>query len=478
MMESAHWKDGVDGWLRMNQDEESRALYDAQGIAAVRQIRLQRCGLRTLPANVVEELAKCATSLRVLDLAHNEIQSVPRQIGLLTSLTFFNLMANRIEELPPEIGELAQLENLGLKSNLLVRLPPTIGLLRQLKGLFLTDNRLVSLPDEICGLRALRKLQAADNRLERLPDKLAQCESLELVRLASNDIAELSPVIAHAPRLKWLTLSSNPLCASLSAGNEFAETLRARASTLTVVARSDVEIGDALGSGASGDVFIASLSKVWESGGPDGHERLCCKLFRAVVSPDGKKDDEIAVSACIDHPNITCVRALVRDIDSEIVGLIMNRIPDTTLADRPDFSSYLRSRWKADLGGFFSAACVLQVALQMADALQYLHEQLNVMHGDFYAHNIIFDRAASRAVLCDFGASFFYDRLATGGSTFETIEVKAYGLFLSELVERCLPAEKTLASMVGARRIADDAACAEQTNLTFRKIRMHLTNLL
>jgi serine/threonine protein kinase len=47
------------------------------------------------------------------------------------------------------------------------------------------------------------------------------------------------------------------------------------------------------------------------------------------------------------------------------------------------------------------------VLLDTASSLQYLHNELNVCHGDMYAHNCLMDKSG-HVVLCDFGASFVY----------------------------------------------------------------------
>jgi hypothetical protein len=54
--------------------------------------------------------------------------------------------------------------------------------------------------------------------------------------------------------------------------------------------------------------------------------------------------------------------------------------------------------------------------------------------GDVYAHNIMLE-GDSHAVLCDFGASFCYDR-AANGSFWEAMEVRAFGLFMQGLLQQ------------------------------------------
>jgi hypothetical protein len=70
----------------------------------------------------------------------------------------------------------------------------------------------------------------------------------------------------------------------------------------------------------------------------------------------------------------------------------------------------------------------------VASALAYLHS-LGIAHGDVYAHNIMPD-GHSRPVICDFGASFCYSVAGDPGRFFERMEVRAFGLFMGDVVAR------------------------------------------
>jgi serine/threonine protein kinase len=69
----------------------------------------------------------------------------------------------------------------------------------------------------------------------------------------------------------------------------------------------------------------------------------------------------------------------------------------------------------------------------VADALEHCHAQ-GVCHGDVYAHNVLRDEGGN-VTLCDFGASFSYD--TTKQAFFQAMEVRAYGLMLRDVADRC-----------------------------------------
>ena len=109
-----------------------------------------------------------------------------------------------------------------------------------------------------------------------------------------------------------------------------------------------------------------------------------------------------------------------------------------------------------------SPAHALVAAARLASALAHLHDDLGCAHGDFYAHNVLCDRATGKATLVDFGAAFFYRRrrgenAGAGGrgegehgrlpsssssSAFEAFEQRAFGIFLRELAEHGIEEEE------------------------------------
>jgi serine/threonine protein kinase len=79
---------------------------------------------------------------------------------------------------------------------------------------------------------------------------------------------------------------------------------------------------------------------------------------------------------------------------------------------------------------------VLDLAQGLAAAGEHLHAR-GILHGDFYAHNVLY-RPEGGCLLGDFGAASFYPPQPSGGANlFEALEVRSFGCLLGELLERC-----------------------------------------
>jgi hypothetical protein len=389
-------------------------------LAGTRRLKLA-CGLTEFP----REIFDLAETLEVLDLSGNALTSLPDDLPRLTKLRILFGSDNPFTELPEVLGQCSQLSMVGFKANRIRRvsgnaLPP------QLRWLILTDNAIEALPAEIGGCTQLQKLMLAGNRLRTLPEELAACSQLELLRLAANQLSGLPAWLLRLPRLSWLAYAGNP----------FSEALEAEAlidTPTAAIAWPDVKLEAQLGEGASGVIYRAELA--------DQHGALrhvAVKLFKGAVTSDGLPDCEMA--ACIragDHANLIPVAGKVKDHPAGTHGLVMELIDPqfTNLAGPPSLDSCTRDIYGADTR--FDLAAALGIAYGMASAACHLHER-GIMHGDLYAHNILYG-GQGRALLGDFGAASFYaldDRDI--GLALQRLEVRAYGCLLEELLERCV----------------------------------------
>lgn len=85
--------------------------------------------------------------------------------------------------------------------------------------------------------------------------------------------------------------------------------------------------------------------------------------------------------------------------------------------------------------------------------MSYLHEKA-ICHGDLYAHNVLVDGETGAAVLCDFGASFFYPKSKQHDSSLlESTEVRAFGLMARDMARRSAGCEWILQVKISAEGV-------------------------
>lgn len=401
-----------------------------QALTGLKVLNLSRNSLTSLPPEV-----SCLTSLTELDVGRNQLAALPAALCSLSQLQVLNAYSNQLQALPQDFGRLQSLVRLGLKSNRLAELPASFSQLSSLVELFLTDNQLSTLPEGFGSLASLVKLQASFNPFTHLPADLWQLPELELFRLAVGELQQWPAGLAEAgslPKLAWCSIGRNPAAVDVPAVP----------AALPRVERQALQVGEKLGQGASGEVFLGTYEGC----------TVAVKIFIADVSPDGSTAEEMAINCAVQHPNITRVLALVTDTQQQqqqqgepaaaaaecggdagaVVGLVLELVQGKPLAGRPTSQHLLRCKWDADAS--FSPAAALRICHGVASALAYMHSR-GIAHGDVYAHNIMADDHW-RPVICDFGASFCYSAAADPGRFFERMEVRAFGLFMGDVAAR------------------------------------------
>jgi serine/threonine protein kinase len=88
---------------------------------------------------------------------------------------------------------------------------------------------------------------------------------------------------------------------------------------------------------------------------------------------------------------------------------------------------------------------VRRIGIGLATVGAALHAK-GILHGDFYAHNVLRDDGG-HALLGDFGAASFYPAV---DPAFERLEVLAFGRLLGELLDRCPEEEPDLRALQAA----------------------------
>ena len=376
------------------------------------------CGLREFP----QEIFDLADTLEILDLSGNELTSLPDDLPRLHKLRILFCSDNAFTRMPEILGQCSQLSMVGFKANRICSVPAA-ALPRSLRWLILTGNQIETLPPELGCCSQLQKLMLSGNRLQTLPEELAACSQLELLRIAANRFTALPEWLFEMPRLAWLAYAGNPCSTEIEAA-------ALAQNPIASIAWDKLQIQHKLGEGASGVIHQA----LWSEGAA---EQVAVKLFKGALTSDGLPHSEM--SSCISagaHPNLIAVHGKIHGHPEETNGLVMSLIaPDfTNLAGPPSLDSCTRDIYSADTR--FTPAAIVRMALGIASAAQHLHAR-GIMHGDLYAHNILYCGAGD-ALLGDFGAaSFFASRDGRRAQALQRIEVRAFACLLEEMLERC-----------------------------------------
>ncbi|MBU4324375.1 MAG: leucine-rich repeat-containing serine/threonine-protein kinase, partial [Gammaproteobacteria bacterium] len=333
--------------------------------------------------------------------------------------------SNHFTHLPASLGDCPALEMVGFKANRIQQVPAA-ALPTKLRWLILTDNTIEQLPAELGQRPALQKLMLAGNRLDALPPGLANAQRLELLRLSANRFSTLPGWLTGLPRLAWLALAGNPLGWH-----------RAAPAPLPRIAWSRLRVAERLGEGASGHIHRVHLD------GGDS-EALALKLFKGAVTSDGLPEHELAAcQAAGQHPALCTPSAELGEHPEGARGMLLPLLPPelVNLAGPPSFDSCTRDVYAP--GFTLPASAALRVARTMAGALAHLHRR-GVMHGDFYAHNILWNPVSGDAMLSDLGgATLLPDDQPALRRALLALDVRAFGCLLEELVAHAQSAGAT-----------------------------------
>lgn len=413
----------------------------AGALAGSRRLSLS-CGLESFPP----EIFTLADTLEILDLSGNALSALPDDLARLHRLRIIFCSNNRFTELPAVLGQCAQLEMIGFRANQISHVPAA-ALPPRLRALVLTDNQLTELPAALGRCTRLQKLMLAGNQLHALPPEMAACTRLELLRIAANRFTALPGWLLALPRLAWLAFAGNPLA---EAGEAVAEA----SAPLARIDWASLQPGALLGEGASGVIRQA----LWQQG--SAALPVAVKLFKGALTSDGLPRHEMA--ACIGagaHPALIAVHGRIIGHPAGSDGLVMALVAPRfgNLAAPPSLESCTRDVY--DAATRFTPDAALRLARGVASAASQLHAR-GILHGDLYAHNILFT-GDGQALLGDFGAaSFFPPDDAPLALALQRIEARAFSCLLEELLACCpAPAGAQPAALAMMAALQADCAC-------------------
>ena len=136
------------------------------------------------------------------------------------------------------------------------------------------------------------------------------------------------------------------------------------------------------------------------------------------------------------HPHLVGVMGKIRHHPNGEQGLVMPLVASnyTNLAQPPSLETCTRDIYAQATA--FSLLQLISLALGTARAAEHLHA-CGILHGDLYAHNILHN-AEGQGLLGDFGAASFLPMQDQDTShALQRIEVRAFGILLSEMLSHC-----------------------------------------
>ncbi len=152
-------------------------------------------------------------NLRTLDLSGNPFAVIPEVVFGLQPLTCLTLTSIGLSEIPNSIVQLTNLTELYLHNNQITQIPDSITHLTNLIELSLSSNQITQIPDSITHLINLAVLNLRDNAISAIPDSIAQLANLTELYLHNNQITQIPNSIAQLTNLTVLNLGGNEISA-------------------------------------------------------------------------------------------------------------------------------------------------------------------------------------------------------------------------------------------------------------------------
>lgn len=345
-------------------------------------------GLTNFPSEIFE----LADSLEILDLSGNALSDLPSDLYRLKKLRIIFCSNNQFTHLPEVLGQCENLSMIGFKANKINHIPEIAIPTRTLRWFIVTDNALKKVPDALGECAKLQKLMLAGNQLTSLPNSMANCHALELLRISANLFESLPDFLFDLPKLTWLAYAGNPFC------NAIEDSLISQ-HQINHIDWQNLTLQHVLGEGASGITYQA----LWNN--HDKQELVAVKLFKSGLTSDGLPRCEMHANMLAgEHPNLVGVKGIIQNHPQDILGLVMPLLDADlkVLANPPSFESCSRDVYASDFNLTLQTAQFILSGI--TQAAEHLHAN-GLMHGDLYAHNILW--RDDKVVLSDLGGASF-----------------------------------------------------------------------
>ena len=367
------------------------------------------CNLTEFP----KEIFELCDTLEVLDLTDNNLSALPDNFDTFKKLKILFLSNNQFKEVPKVLAKCPSLTMIGFRNNQIHTLAED-ALPLTTRWLILTDNHLKTLPNSIGKLTYLQKCMLSGNELTTLPKTFSQCKNLELLRIAANQLRTFPTELLDLPKLSWLAYGGNPFC----------DKHPSCATPLQEITWDNITIKEKLGEGASGTIFKA----IYEG------KEVALKVFKGDMTSDGLPQEEMDINIAMGkHTNLIDVLARVTKHPDAKDVLMLELISASffNLGLPPTLESCSRDVYPE--GFSLTLEQSIKILQGLASAAVHMHSR-GIMHGDFYAHNIMIDKDAN-PILGDFGgASYFMPSAIKIRHALECLEVRAFGYLIEEML--------------------------------------------
>ncbi len=367
--------------------DDNLAQLKAGKLQGIKQLKLC-CGLTEFPTEIFD----LADTLEILDLTGNALSTLPSDLNRLKKLRILFCSSNQFTQLPEVLGDCQNLSMIGFKANQISHISESAIPTATLRWLIVTDNTLEKVPNALGDCRQLQKLMLAGNQLSALPDSMANCHALELLRISANQFKALPDFLFDLPKLTWLAYAGNPFCDEID--QALIDQQQIKHTDWQALTLQEV-----LGEGASGITYRAK----WHQ--DQVVETVAVKLFKSELTSDGLPRCEMHANILAGkHPNLVGIRGIIQNHPQGTLGLVMPLLDADlkVLANPPSFDSCTRDVYAKDLK--LSPNEAQHIIQGVTNAAMHLHQQ-GLMHGDLYAHNILWN--AQKVVLSDLGGASY-----------------------------------------------------------------------
>lgn len=137
-----------------------------------------------------EEALLNPKKVKSIDVARQELRSVPDIFNQFQNLVSINLLGNRIDTFPIELIKTRNLKEVSLSSNKLKVIGEEIGELSELRILILNFNQIKEIPKEIGNLKNLLYLDLGDNQISQIPVEIKYLKKLQEFHIDDNLLSE------------------------------------------------------------------------------------------------------------------------------------------------------------------------------------------------------------------------------------------------------------------------------------------------